>query len=370
METQKAIELLEKSEHLAILLPPKPSTDSLAAAEVLTQVLTSRQKDVGFLTPVKKEELPRPELFPKIAEAKSLLREFVISVDTSHSPISQLRYEKGEQKVDVILSPKNSPLKKESVSFKEGGLQCDCAILFGIANPEALNVNSVEPEFFTDTPLLNIDFSSENKKYGEVNLLDTEKSSLSELVYALASALDPAPFDADKATLLLAGIIDGTRSFSAPSTNADTLLTASELMRLGAKHALAQEICKETLPLSLAQLFGRAAIRSKVDEDAKIAWSFITSEDYEKTGRSPADIPSTLNSLQKTLPPSRVLVLLSQQPEDKTVSATLAGEHEVLEAIRNRESAEFQSPHLRLNNAFSTFREAEDYLAPLIRELL
>lgn len=370
MDTQKAVELLEKSEHIAILLPSKPTPDSLAAAEVLTQILTSRQKDVGFLTPVKKEGLSRPELFPKIAEAKSLLREFVISIDTSSSPISQLRYEKGEQKVDVILSPKNSSLKKEAVSFKEGGLQCDCAILLGIANPELLTIDSVEPEFFTDTPILNIDFSSENKKYGEVNLLNTEKSSLSEIVYALASALDPVPLDADKATLLLAGIIDGTRSFSAPSTSADTLLTASELMRLGAKHALAQEICKETLPLSLAQLLGRASVRSKIDEGAKIAWSFITADDYEKTGRSPTDIPAMLNNLQKTLPPSRVLVLLSQQPEDKMVSAILAGGQEVLEAVRGREPAEFQSPHLRLNNTFSTFREAEDYLSPLIRELL
>lgn len=370
MDTQKAIELLEKSEHIAILLPLQPTLDSLAAAEVLIQVLTWRQKDVGLLTPANKEGPARPELFPKIAEAKPLLREFIISVDTSSSAISQLRYEKGEQKVDVILSPKNSPLKKEAVSFKEGKLQCDCAVLLGIANPELLTLISVEPEFFTDTPLLNIDFSSENKNYGEVNLTNPEKSSLSEVVYALASALDPSSLDAGKATLLLAGIIDETRQFSTPSTNADTLLTASELMRLGAKHSEAQEIYKETLPLSLAQLFGRASVRSKIGEDPKVLWSFVTAEDYEKTGRDPADIPATLDHLQKTLPPSRVLVLLSQQPEDKRVSATLAGEREVLKKIHNQESSEFQSPHLLLANTFSNFREAEEYLTPLIRELL
>ncbi len=373
MDTQKAIELLEKSEHLAILFPPEQTLDGLAASEVLAQILASHNKNIGFLTaPDKKDSvIKRPDLFKEVVGAKQLLREFIISIDTLSSPVSQLRYEKEEQKIDVILSPQSSPFKKEALSFKEGKLQCDCAILLGVANPELLTLNSAEPEFFTNTPLLNIDFSVENQKYGEVNLLDPQKSSLSEIVYALISVLDPTALDAEKTTLLLAGIIEQTKSFTAPSTNADTLLAASELMRLGAKHTEAQQLCQDNLlPLSLAQLFGRASVRSKIDEDTKVLWSFVTAEDYEKTGRTTTDIPTILDNLQKALPPSRVLVLLSQQPEDKTVSATLAGDHEVLEKIHSREPAEFQSPYLLLANTFSTFQEAEEHLAPLIRGLL
>lgn len=378
MDTQKAIDLLEKSEHLAILFSPEQTLDSLAAAEVLTQILTLRHKNVGFLTTVEKREalVKQPHLFKKIIEAQQLLREFIISIDTLSSPVSQLRYEKEEQKIDVILSPQSSPFKKEAISFQKGKLQCDCIILLGIANPELLTLNSVEPEFFINTPMLNIDFSTENQKYGEVNLLDEKKSSLSEIVYALISIFSPTALDADRATLLLAGIIDETRSFTAPSTNADALLTASELMRLNARNTEAQELCQDNLPLSLAQLCGRASVRSKIedqtelDKDAKVLWSFLTAEDYEKTGRATTDIPTVLENLQKTLPASRVLVLLSQQPEEKTISATLTGDPEILEKIRKQETAEFQSPHLLLANTFSTFREAEEYLAPLIKGLL
>jgi hypothetical protein len=378
MDIQKAIELLEKSEHLAILFSPEQTLDSLAASEVLTQILASHHKNVGFLTtPDKKEALTKqPHLFKKIIEAKQLLREFVISIDTLSSPVSQLRYEKEEQKIDVILSPQDYPFKKEAVSFKEGKLQCDCAILLGVANPELLTLNSAEPEFFTNTPLLNIDFSAENQKYGEVNLLDGKKSSLSEIVYALISIFNPTALDADKATLFLTGIIEQTKNFTTPSTNADTLLAASELMRLGARHTEAQELCQNNLPLSLVQLLGRASTRSKIDgraesdEKTRVLWSFLTAEDYEKTQRTTTDIPTVLDNLQKTLPPSRVLILLSQQPEDKTISATLAGDQEVLKKIHSRETAEFQSPHLLLANTFSTFQEAEEYLTPLLRELL
>jgi len=385
MDIQKAIELLEKSEHLAILFSPEQTLDSLAASEVLTQILVSHQKNVGFLTTLDKKEAitKQPHLFKKTIEAKQLLREFVISIDTISSPVSQLRYEKEEQKIDVILSPQDYPFKKEAMSFKAGKLQCDCAILLGVANPELLTLNSAEPEFFTNTPLLNIDFSAENQKYGEVNLLDEKKSSLSEIVYALISIFNSTALDADKTTLLLAGVIEQTKSFTTPSTNADTLLAASELMRLGARHTEAQELCQNNLPLSLAQLLGRASTRSKIDdrarlsenraesgEKARVLWSFLTAEDYEKTQRTTTDIPAVLDNLQKTLPPSRVLVLLSQQPEDKTISATLAGDQEVLEKIHSRETAEFQSPHLLLANTFSTFQEAEEYLIPLLRELL
>ena len=204
MDIQKAIDLLEKSEHVAILFPPEQTLDSLAAAEVLTQILTARHKNVGFLTTLEKKEAltKQPRLFKKIIEAKELLREFIISIDTLSSPVSQLRYEKEERKIDVILSPKNSPFKKEAISFQEGKLQCDCVILLGIANPELLTLNAVRPEFFTDTPMLNIDFSLENQKYGEVNLLDSNKSCLGEIVYALASVFDPTALDTEKTTLL------------------------------------------------------------------------------------------------------------------------------------------------------------------------
>ena len=370
MDTQKAIELLEKSEHIAIVLPSQPTLDHLVSAEVLAQILTARQKHIGFLTSLPKEALPQSDFFKHIYEAKPLLREFIVSIDTISSPLSQLRYEKGEDKIDVILSPKNSPFKKEAISFKSGELQCDAAIMLGITDPESLTQDTLEAEFLTNTPLLNIDYSPENKNYGEINLLDTEKISLSELVYSLISAFDPSSLTADKTTLLLAGITEQTRSFSTASTNANTLLTASELMRLGARLPVAQELNRNSLPLSLAQLTGRATVRSKINEDSKVLWSFITAEDYEKTGRSTADIPVVLDNLQKNLPPGRVLVLLSQQPEDKTVSATLAGELTILEKIHNQELAEFQSPHLLLAKTFSAFQEAEEYVASLIRNLL
>ena len=79
METQKATELLEKSEHIAIALPSQPTLDHLASAEVLAQILTARHKYVGFLAPLPKEVLPRPDFFKQISEARPLLREFIIS---------------------------------------------------------------------------------------------------------------------------------------------------------------------------------------------------------------------------------------------------------------------------------------------------
>jgi len=95
-DLQKAIDLIEKNEHIALLLPQEPTLDCLVSAEVLARTLTSLGKHIGFLTPHLTDTSPQKDHLPHMASASPLAKEFIISLDTSRAPIGQLRYEKNE----------------------------------------------------------------------------------------------------------------------------------------------------------------------------------------------------------------------------------------------------------------------------------
>lgn len=371
MDIQKAIDLIEKSQNLALLLPPDPGVDTLAAAEALARMLAERGKTVGYLAPL---ILPHPERFKKLASLLSLPKEFIISLNISESPVSELRYEKGEEKIDVIFSPQSSSIQDKYVSFREGKTICDCALLVGISDIDSASSLSPAPDFFTETTLINLDRSPENKRYGEANLIDPSRSSLSEVAFAFLTSCGSPPPSAEEATLLLTGIVETTKGFRSPETSADTLLAASELIRLGARLPEAFSLLGEDQsqnPLSLFQLVGRAVARSKRDEEKNILWSFLTAEDFEKTGRNDEDVPAVMERLSEALPQkNRVQTLLYQTPQEAEVRAILSGERDILEVLQSRSAGDFQSPCLALDEKFPSFREAEERLALLLNDVL
>lgn len=227
-EKQKAKDLVAKSEQIGLLLPPRPSIDCMAAAEVISRSILSQEKHVGFLPSVSSDSLPPPEAFDNVLNPDSLTREFIIAVDTAQSPIGQLRYEKHEDRLEIVLSPKNLPIREDALSFREGKLQCDCLIAIGVADVEALSSAAlgVEPQFFTETPIVSIGNAADQKTYGEANLVSPPEASLCELAYEFVKAVSGGPPEGRTATLLLAGIISATDNFRSPILIATHLAAA------------------------------------------------------------------------------------------------------------------------------------------------
>lgn len=371
MDLTKALELLEKSEHVGIFLTRDASFDSCAAAEVLARTLSEQGKKVGLMGEQDNNAAAGKSFFRMLASSSGLPKEFVISVDTNVSPVSQLRYEKSEGGIDIVLSPKSLPLGKESLSFRDGKIICDCAIAIGVAEVDMLSgLPELTPEFFTQTPIINIDARDRNGRYGEVNLVEPGKNSASEIIYELLSALKGSPPDEDAANLILAGIISETDGFRSRSTTPDALLAASELARCGAQPHIAFSMVGDQIPLNVLQLSGRASVRSRLDRAAGVLWSFITAEDFEKTETGSADISRVLSHLDTSFPVHRLTAALWQDPLDKTVHTTISGEKPVLEEIRERNGGEFRSPHLELSRTHPSFREAEDALTTLLKEFI
>ncbi len=378
MDTTKFVDLIEKSHHIGLVLPTQPDIDALASAEALMATLATKSKKVGLLNST---PLENTENFPTLSSAPRLLREFIVTLDTTMAPISQLRYEKHDEKIDIIFSPKEHSPEEKMVSVRQGKVLCDCAIVLGVSNIDSLQNVDVNPEFFTETPLINIDSASDNKHYGEVNLV-SEKSSLSEVMYELLLQLNPEPLPKTTSSLLLTAISSKTHHFQTKTT-AETLLIASELMRLGAElpqntpttppAAQTEAPEKPYAPpqdISLLQLIGRASVRSRSDEYQKVLWSFLTAEDFEKTSRTPEDLTHVFSSMERDFPIHTLITLIWQDPVSRIIRATLLGSRVILERLEMSGKGNFQRPYLTLSTEYQTFLEAEEHIRALLQEVL
>ena len=365
----KAIELIEKARHIGILLKPDASVDELVSAEVLWRTLETKGKNLGLIARPTDAALAIDQL-KSLTRSPTLPREFIISLNTSRAPIREMRYEKEGELLNIILSPSSSSMEESSVSFKKGKTLCDVAILIGVETVESIEIKNVEPAFFTQTPLINIDVSRENKSYADTNLVDQNKVAIAEIIYEFLTALEERPLGKDEATLLLAGLVEKSNGFEPSLTNADLALTFSELLRLGADYSLAKKLARRGAPIELQQLLGRATVRSKKDDGLGILWSFLTPEDFEKTGRNSKDSPSVIKHLEHLFGANRLTTLLFQEKKEYPVQALLAGEKGLLDTISAREPGSYQSPYLLLSTPFPSFRDAEEYLSLLLSEVL
>jgi len=373
MDTSKAIELIEKSHHIGIILPHSPNLDHLFCAEALMRALKETQHSPVLL---KNERLgealrEREQLITLLASSPLPLKEFIVSVDATLAPIAQLRYEKRDGGVEIILSPQSSPVTQSALSFREGKILCDCVIAVGMSRLEDADVPPWLPSnFFTETPLINIDSNSHNNTlYGDVNCVNENASSLGEVMGALLKDWNPSLLAKDTATLILASLLHKTGEVAAESHRAaSTFLAISELVRSGADYAAARRAVSPPPPLNLLQLFARATVRSKHEEELDTLWSFLTTEDFMKTARTPRDVSRTLAYVAEVFPRPETTALLWEHPEQKTVRALLAGAPATLERIHANAGGQFLSPHLELPNDFPSFREAEDNLRTLIAE--
>ena len=367
MDFSSAIQLVEKSKHVGLVLPPNPNHDALASAEVLAQFFSARNIYVGIITPLQNTN----KSFPTLAALSPLTKEFIISLNTSGAPVSQLRYENTDNHINIILSPSSHSVLQDHIAFREGDTQCDCIITLGVSDIEQIDATRADsdPLLFSKTPIIAMDISPSHKQYGEINLVDPSLASLSELAYGFLAAHANHALGRDSATLLLSGILHRTNGF-ATLANANTLLSSHELVRLGADYETAHALARTRTPISLMSLMGRTLARSRMDEDKEIVWSLITADDFIATSRTPADAPDILDRIKKEFPEQHAHVLLWQDPITQHIHTRMTADTAILQALSDKTDGEVERAHLQLSTHYHSFPDAEHSISALLGDVL
>lgn len=111
----------------------------------------------------------------------------------------------------------------------------DLIFVVGAANLNALgNVYSQNQNVFSGTHIANFDNQTGNTSFGQTNVLDTNASSVSEVMVNLIADLGYS-LDADSGSNLVAGIFDTTNNLLDPKVTADTYMAVANCLRVGGK---------------------------------------------------------------------------------------------------------------------------------------
>ena len=180
------LELLKPAEHPLILLPPYPSHDAIASGIALSlfalalgkkptlaaERIDERREDLGFLV--------WPET---VLTAISGARDFVLSFNTEHNNILDVRTERLDKELRIHLTPTHGTIDPRDFSFILAKYKFDIVLTVDAPDKESLGkLYEENPDIFYEIPIINIDRHSNNEQYGQLNLVDVTASSASEIV--------------------------------------------------------------------------------------------------------------------------------------------------------------------------------------------
>ncbi len=312
---QQAIELIKKSNKILVITHTRPDGDAIGSILSLYLVLRKLDKEV---TAVCGEEVP--EIFRFLPSVEIITRDFVgaldfvVSLDTSQTRVDKLSYNTKDNKLNIIITPKEGDFSSKDVSFSKGTYKFDLIFVLDCTDLERLgSLYDQNTEMFFGTPIINIDHHGGNDYFGEVDLVDLTATSTCEILLSLIESLDSKLIDGDIATCLLAGIITDTGSFQNANTTPKSLTIAAQLVATGGRQ---QEIIRhiyKTKPLSTLKLWGKVLSNIQSRPDLHLVWSKVTLSDIQQCKASSQEISGVIDELLSSAPNADIILLLSER---------------------------------------------------------
>lgn len=247
-EITKFFSLIEEKNSFSICLPENPSLDALMSGTALYTLLADLGKQVTLAcsTPVNEfghyfgVEKVTSQL---ISDGNSLL----ISIPYTNSGIDSVNYYIENDRLYVSVTPDQASARINSDQVKFSYTSGDVDVFIALDSPrlEVLgglyNQNKTK---FEKSRIVNIDRRFNNALYGEINIIEKDAASLSEMITRLLKSFNRQPTK-EIATNLYAGILQATNTFSSYSVSSETLEAAAYLLKHNAQK-------KVTPPVSTA----------------------------------------------------------------------------------------------------------------------
>lgn len=317
---QQVVDIIKNNQNFLVLTHKNPDGDALGSSLALYLSLKKMGKSVSTaccdVIPDVFRFLPNVS---DITQDFSGKRDFVISLDVSKTSADKIMYKSRDNKLDIIVTPKNGKFNSNMVTCTEGKFHFDAIIILDSPDIERIGNNYEEnAEIFYEIPVVNIDHHVTNDHFGKINLIDLIATSTSEILVSVIEALtgDSKFFDEDIATSLLTGIITDTNSFQNTNTTPKSLTVAAQLVASGARQ---QEIIKhvyKTKPLSTLRLWGRALSALHDEKAFYFVWSQLRKADYVEVGASQDEGSGLIDELLKTASGIDFALLLSERNGD------------------------------------------------------
>jgi bifunctional oligoribonuclease and PAP phosphatase NrnA len=171
-------------------------------------------------------------------------------------------------------------------------------------------------------PVVNIDNHSTNDNFGQLNLVNLNASSVSEILAETLEKLNNFSIEGEIAECLLSGIMSATDSFQNKKTTPRALEIAARLMGKGANQQKIVRYLYKTQPFHLLKLWGRVMSRLKWDETLKLVWAPVLLEDFVQSRSNPNELPFILEKIKDNYSEGEIFLVFYGKA-DGVVSAVI-----------------------------------------------
>jgi bifunctional oligoribonuclease and PAP phosphatase NrnA len=159
-------------------------------------------------------------------------------------------------------------------------------------------------------PLINIDHHVTNTNFGQINLVDAQATSTTEILYELFIAIG-IDVTADIALSLLTGLVTDTLGFRTVGVTPRTMKITSALMAAGADLSLVTMLALNLKPMSTIRLWQLGLNNLKLDSG--LVWTSLTYKAQQAIGFNSPSSAGLVNMLANVEEAAMSAVLLEQQ---------------------------------------------------------
>lgn len=154
----------------------------------------------------------------------------------------------------------------------------------------------VDPIELNGSLIINIDHHFSNHNFGDINCVDSLASSTCEIIYKFLIVVQ-AEISKNIATCLLCGILNDTGVFSNAATTVDSMKIASNLLSQSLKiHQINDQVIKNKT-LNGLRLWGDVLSRLQIDDNSKIALTYVKETEYDQYQIKEAELDGLINFL-------------------------------------------------------------------------
>lgn len=305
-------QLVSQHTHFLLVFPANGGGDVLASALTWRQVLLSQGKQVeivasGFKTPKNLHFLTGAD---KVQGELHGIHKFIIKVDISHAPVESLSYDVKDNWLSIYVTPKSGSITKQELRTAQTNFKYDVIFCFG--SPDLNSLGDVffnNTDLFYKTPVINIDCSPRNERFGQINWVGIPAAAVSEANYRLLKQMG-TDITASLATTILTGMTAATKSFTTPSVTPATLAIASELVEKGAERDTIVQHLYRTRSVGSLKLWGLALGHLTQDKPADLVITTLTRDDFARTGTDSGALSGLVEELISNTPEAHRFVLV------------------------------------------------------------
>ncbi|NCC70288.1 hypothetical protein EOM09_01780 [bacterium] len=329
---QEALKVLDISNNILIIFN-NDNSDFLMSSVCLSYYLKKIQKNIDLISENKKIDSKYDflNINEPIEDHLDSDNKFTIIIDTKENKAKELSYEPKENSIEIYLSGEKRSFEEKDINFIKNSKSYDLIITLGILDIKNLSkIYSQNVDLFYNTPILNIDNNISNERFGQINLIEPQYRTISELIFDIISQKNPDIIDSKISNLLLTGIIEKTSGFKFSSISPNIMSTSSMLIEIGADRENIIKNLYRTKTINSLKLWGKILSNMKY-KDSGILWSYLVEDDKNSDNISNFKFSDIFNELVSEIPKVKIALLFIKKENIIEVQAITTKKYNAFE---------------------------------------